>query len=69
MIGLDDVATSALVLLQEAILMIEPHKVHLKPGMMLLFTTSEWFTCERHMETCVSTEETKSSIEPTFLEN
>jgi alpha-ketoglutarate-dependent taurine dioxygenase len=37
MIGLDDVATLALPLLQEAILSIEPHKVHFKPGMMLLF--------------------------------
>jgi L-asparagine oxygenase len=37
MIGLDDEATSALALLQEAILTTEPHKVHFEPGMMLFF--------------------------------
>jgi L-asparagine oxygenase len=37
MIGLDDVATSALGLLQEAIVTTEPHKVHFEPGVILFF--------------------------------
>jgi hypothetical protein len=37
MIGLDDEATSALALLQKAIVTTEPHKVHFESGMLLLF--------------------------------
>jgi L-asparagine oxygenase len=37
MIGLDDEATLALTLLQEAIVTTEPHKVHFEPAIMLFF--------------------------------
>ena len=37
MVALDDKAKEALVLLQEAIMAADPHRVHFEPGMMVFF--------------------------------